>query len=112
AAFAQFLILRHGANQNAAGYWLLYSANPERPFHSLSYPDIDYTVMRPANLPPAAASLNFPAVTNAAPYPTAAPYTYTQDPGVCNPYINPSTPPSGILSGGAYIANTSPVATS
>ena len=24
----------------------------ERPFHSLSYPDIDYTVMRPAALPP------------------------------------------------------------
>ncbi len=24
----------------------------DRPFHSLSYPDIDYTIMRPAALPP------------------------------------------------------------
>ena len=26
----------------------------DRPFHSLSYPDIDYTIMRPAALPPSA----------------------------------------------------------
>ena len=26
----------------------------DRPFHSLSYPDINYTIMRPAALPPSA----------------------------------------------------------
>ena len=45
AAFAQFLSLRHGANLSPTGTPLLFSALPERPFHSLSYPDINYTVM-------------------------------------------------------------------
>ncbi len=35
----------------------------ERPFHSLSYPDIDFTVMRPAALPPSA----FTTITPSAP---------------------------------------------
>jgi len=93
AAFAQFLILRHGANQNAAGYWLLYSANPERPFHSLSYPDINYTVMRPATLPPAS-----PTYTGTGGYASA---TYTGDPGVRNPYIYPWGPASMLATGAA-----------
>ena len=88
AAFAQFLNLRHG------GTGLLFSANPERPFHSLSYPDINYTVMRPATLPPASTTY-----TGSGGYASA---TYSGDPGVRNPYINPSGPPSGILSGGVY----------
>jgi len=102
AAFAQFLILRHGANLSPTGNWLLFSANAERPFHSLSYPDINYTVMRPANLPPATPILPVPG-----PYPPPSPGPYyTQDPGVRNFYINPWGPPSGILSGGVYVANT------
>ena len=87
AAFAQFLSLRHGANLSPAGTPLLFSALPERPFHSLSYPDINYTVMRPANLPPASATYN-PGATG---YNSA---TYTGDPGVRNPYIYPPGPTS------------------
>jgi hypothetical protein len=30
----------------------------DRPFHALSYPDINYTVMRPASLPPSASTYN------------------------------------------------------
>jgi hypothetical protein len=81
AAFAQFLNLRHG------GTGLLFSANPERPFHSLSYPDINYTVMRPATLPPASTTYN----PGASGYNSA---TYTGDPGVRNPYIYPPGPTS------------------
>jgi hypothetical protein len=77
AAFAQFLWLRHGGSgyifgfgngatgQNAAVVPYdppnplpagLYGTGipMERPFHSLSYPDIDFTIMRPAALPPSA----------------------------------------------------------
>ena len=108
AAFAQFLILRHRAHQDSTtGHWLLFSGNAERPFHSLSYPDINYTVMRPANLPPASPSMPSPAT---AAYPPASPGPYyIQDWGVRNPYINPSSPPSGISTGGFYVANTPPV---
>ena len=95
AAFAQFLNLRHG------GTGLLFSANPERPFHSLSYPDINYTVMRPATLPPAATTY-----TGAGGYASA---TYSGDPGVRNPYINPPGPTQRILSGRVCTANTPPV---
>src|SRR5208337_725084 len=110
AAFAQFLILRHGANWDSTkGHWLLFSGNAERPFHSLSYPDINYTVMRPANLPPASPSMPSPAT---AAYPPAAAPFYIQDPGVRNPYINPPSPPSGIVNAmGVYVANTPPVVT-
>ena len=80
AAFAQFLNLRHG------GTGMLFSTLPERPFHSLSYPDINYTVMRPATLPPATV-----ASPPASPYASA---TYTGDPGVRNPYINPGRRPA------------------
>jgi large repetitive protein len=72
AAFSDFLKLRHGGS----GYLFGYGAGPtgsgdfipgplalplttptfplaaERPFRSLSYPDINYTVLRPASLPP------------------------------------------------------------
>jgi hypothetical protein len=72
AAFSDFLKLRHGGSGYLFAYGLgttglapVLPARPftgattqggaiahERPFHSLSYPDIDYTVMRPASLPP------------------------------------------------------------
>ena len=52
AVFADFLKLRHGGSNGLFGYG--FGGLPaERPFHSLSYPDIDYTLMRPATLPPA-----------------------------------------------------------
>ena len=74
AAFAQFLWARHGgsgyifangtgnAGENSAVATRSLSASytyhgripAERPFHSLSYPDIDYTIMRPAALSPSA----------------------------------------------------------
>jgi hypothetical protein len=76
AAFAQFLWTRHGGS----GYLFSYgsglsgqnsivqtqslaapynNATPaERPFHSLAFPDINYTIMRPAALPPTSASQN------------------------------------------------------
>ena len=77
AAFAQFLVLRHGANLDPnTGNWLLFSNNAERPFHSLSYPDINYTVMRPANLPPPTPSMPSPAT--AAYPPTAAAFLHSR----------------------------------
>jgi large repetitive protein len=110
AAFAQFLWLRHGGSgylfgfgngavgQNGAvvpiapvspapaGYGSGIPA--ERPFRSLSYPDIDQTVMRPATLPPSP-------FTNP---PSTDTTTYTADPGVRNPNLYPGyatqTPPT------------------
>ena len=105
AAFAQFLVLRHGANVSAStGNWLLFSANAERPFHSLSYPDINYTVMRPATLPPA--STTYTGATTG--YSSGS---YTGDPGVRNPYINPASPPSGILNLGVHSPNNPAIPT-
>lgn len=79
AAFADFLKLRHGGSGFLFSYGIgtLGGLAPvgsgpvgplpdissggitttpamDRPFHSLSYPDIDYTVLRPATLPPSA----------------------------------------------------------
>jgi hypothetical protein len=71
AAFAQFLSLRHGGSgylfgygggvtgQNSAVATVIGQVNgqqipAERPFRSLSFPDINYTIMRPAALPPSA----------------------------------------------------------
>ena len=51
----------------------------ERPFRSLSFPDIDYTVMRPATLPPSPFSNP----------PSTDPNIYTADPGVRNPQLYP-----------------------
>jgi hypothetical protein len=110
-AWVQFLTLRHGGSGYLFGYgqgsvgqnWVVTPYTPpqtatipagfpaygtglpaERPFHSLSYPDIDYTLMRPAALPPTV-------YTNPAPNPLATDYTttpptyYAGDPGVRNP---------------------------
>jgi hypothetical protein len=95
AAFSQFLMLRHG------GSGVLFGFAGERPFHSLSYPDINYTVMRPATLPPTT-NLSPPAAGTAPA--VGAPYvsgSYAGDPGVRNPFLFP----------GAYTASmASPVA--
>ena len=131
AAFAQFLWSRHGGSgylfghgsgisgENSAIVTPIVTANTgqipsERPFHSLSYPDIDYTIMRPAALPPS--TVSSPAMANsnaalnaAALYTTQTPSVggfdflsstsfyspflggsagYTGDPGVRNPFFN------------------------
>ncbi|WP_165229754.1 hypothetical protein [Aquisphaera insulae] len=102
AAFAQFLYLRHGGDR-----FLFGANNTERPFHSLSYPDIDYTIMRPANLPPTATST--PALGYTAPTGTPAGYYfsnttagYVGDPGLRNPYLNPWGPVSSVATAGVY----------
>jgi hypothetical protein len=121
AAFAQFLWLRHGGSgylfgfgsgavgQNSAvvpidppaaapaGYGSGLPA--ERPFRSLSFPDIDYTVMRPATLPPSP-------FTNP---PSTNPTTYTADPGVRNPNLYPGyatqkAPMGGVVASGGVPA--------
>ena len=118
AAFAQFLWLRHGGSgylfgfgngavgQNSAvvpidppipapaGYGSGIPA--ERPFRSLSFPDIDYTVMRPATLPPSP-------FTNP---PSTDETNYTADPGVRNPNLYPgyttqNAPTSSVAASGA-----------
>ena len=114
AAFAQFLSLRHGGSGYVFGYGsglpgqnaTVLTGNPnapttpalamvspipaDRPFHSLSYPDIDYTIMRPAALPPSAytdplATIN-PTIAWPPSYNSAA-NNYTADPGVRNPSV-------------------------
>ncbi len=99
-SFAQFLTLRHGGSGYIFGYGngftgqnlsvLPPTTNPntptppfgipaERPFHSLSYPDINYTVMRPAALPPSTYTdplLQISSGTN-----------YAGDPGLKNPFL-------------------------
>ena len=118
AAFAQFLWLRHGGSgylfgfgngavgQNSAvvpidppipapaGYGSGIPA--ERPFRSLSFPDIDFTVMRPATLPPS--PFTNPPSTDAT--------SYTADPGVRNPNLYPGyttqNAPTGSVATPAY----------
>lgn len=107
AAFSDFLKLRHGGSGFLFGFGTGFLGDPnstipstalasERPFHSLSYPDINYTVMRPATLPPSGASS--PTATTSpisldprviGPLPTAQPTTppFAWDPGIKNPYL-------------------------
>jgi len=107
AAFVQFLWLRHGGSGYLFGFGsggvgqnnsmaplapspgypvppnLPTGIPAERPFRSLSFPDIDYTVMRPNTLPPSL-------FTN--PQPNATPGVgvfYTGDPGVRNANLYP-----------------------
>jgi hypothetical protein len=116
AAFSDFLKLRHGGS----GYLFAWGTGvvgqapialtsgqgniaSERPFHALSYPDINYTIMRPAILPPttSTAFTPYPAYTAAAS--PAQPTNFVWDPGVQNPYLYnaptattvmpPATPP-------------------
>ena len=110
ASFAQFLSLRHGGSGFVFGYGsgavgqnfavATSPANPnapatpnlipaDRPFHSLSYPDINYTIMRPAALPPSA--FTDPLMPTTPPTPAWPPKEYTGgyigDPGVRNPSL-------------------------
>ena len=114
AAWVQFLTLRHGGSGYLFGYGLgaigqnsaiapytppqgipsnltnnQYATGipAERPFHSLSYPDINYTLMRPAVLPPS--YYTNPVVNTAATTVDAMgnPIYYAGDPGVRNPTI-------------------------
>jgi large repetitive protein len=101
AAFSDFLKLRHGGS----GFLFAWQSGPvgsgsafgnppptvnttpaavERPFHSLSYPDIDYTIMRPATLP--ASAFTTPPLQN------TMGAGYAADPGVKNSFI-----PSGAI---------------
>jgi len=94
AAFSQFLTLRHG------GTGLLFGFNFERPFHSLSYPDIDYTVMRPATLPPSSSPPTSPPLATTTAAIAGAPYaygSYAGDPGVRNPFLYPGTFTASLL---------------
>jgi hypothetical protein len=113
AAWVQFLNLRHGGSGYIFGYGLgavgqnsaiapltppqgipanltnsMYGTGipAERPFHSLSYPDINLTVMRPAALPP---SLYTNPVMRSLPTDTTVtpPNYYAGDPGVRNPTL-------------------------
>ncbi len=109
ASWVQFLSMRHGGSgflygfgtgavgQNLAITPLSPPLTPpagfgvgipaEIPFHSLSYPDINYTVMRPAALPP---TLFTTPALNTAPVLTAAGVGstfYSADPGVRSPEV-------------------------
>jgi len=105
AAFNDFLKLRHGGS----GYMFAWGTGPvgaspiagatfspaaERPFRSLSFPDIDFTVMRPAALPPS--TLTSPTWTGPLTAATQPP-NFAWDPGVKNPYLvysyMPAMPP-------------------
>ena len=120
AAFAQFLWLRHGGSgylfgfgngavgQNSAvvpidppipapaGYGSGIPA--ERPFRSLSFPDIDFTVMRPATLPPS--PFTNPPSTDAT--------SYTADPGVRNPNLYPGYLTQNAPTGSVAASGTTP----
>ena len=108
ASFAQFLSLRHGGSGFVFGYGGGTTGqntavqigntnapaapnNPipaDRPFHSLSYPDINYTIMRPAALPPSA--YTDPQINQPTPplqWPPNYAGNYTADPGVRNPSL-------------------------
>lgn len=61
AAFRDFLAFRHWNSANTVypnGF--LFGPGPETPYHDLSYPDINFTVMRPAN------GVNIPGLGNRA----------------------------------------------
>ena len=120
AAFADFLRLRHGGSNFLYGYGIgptssVYPLVPgplngplplDRPFHDITFPDIDFTVMRPATLPPSvntnptvtyAYSQLYPQTANTPPMPTPNSQTnpgyYAQDPGLKNPYVSQPMPP-------------------
>jgi hypothetical protein len=118
ASFVQFLWLRHGGSgymfgwgNGAVGENVAYGgANgqvgggtngsripAEIPFHSLSFPDIDYTIMRPAALPP---NGNTSPPLNTAPSPLGTPPSfYAGDPGQRSPniYINYAMPNAAVI---------------
>jgi hypothetical protein len=125
SSFVQFLWLRHGGSgymfgwgSGAVGQNVAYGgANgtpggatipADIPFHSLSYPDIDYTIMRPAALPPTTFTNPAPTSPAANPATGAMATFYSGDPGVRGPGIY-----VGMAAGGGYVTTTvNPVYTS
>ncbi len=127
-AFSDFLKLRHGGSGFMFSYGggntgdpILY-ANPnsnqttaiasERPFHALSYPDINYTVMRPASLPPSPSTYYpwFPAGQPSSVGLTNSGWTVT-NPGtatVTGPYQQPADPNRGPTRDSESLVLTSP----
>ncbi len=112
AAWVQFLWLRHGGSGYMFGHGFgavgqNYAITPtasvagapagfgtmipkETPFRALSYPDIDFTVMRPAALPPT--GYTNPPLNTTPNLSGAVPQYYTADPGVRAPEtIQPAT---------------------
>jgi hypothetical protein len=109
AAFAQFLKVRHGGSGFLFAYGAGQTGTPnlivtppptsppnsnlwvasDRPFRSLSFPDVDFTVMRPAALRPTVYTLPVQAAT-----------PHTQDPGIRNSTLYPgyatAVPPTGL----------------
>ena len=102
SAFSDFIKLRHGGSGYAFahGYGAVGQASVpaaagsgppamERPFHSLSFPDINFTVMRPATLPPSVylGPPSFPTTYPKSLYSTTvtpAPTPFVFDPGLKN----------------------------
>ena len=97
ACFNDFLKLRHGGSGYIFGFGTGPVGTPvntgtpattntniaaDRPFRSLSFPDINYTIMRPAALPPSA--FTAPAATIAT---ATQPTPFVWDPGIRNPYL-------------------------
>ena len=76
AAFSDFLKLRHG------GTGVLFGNGVERPFHDVTYPDINFTVMRPAAVPPAGAA--------------TTPASNPRDPGLKTADPNFGAPPNAV----------------
>ena len=118
AAFSDFLKLRHGgsgylfahgAGDVAMGSFFPSLTTPvgttqpvaaDRPFRSLSYPDINYTIFRPASLPPSPSNLavTIPSPGTTLPLPTANPMgtppittglanLFTYDPAATAPFV-------------------------
>jgi large repetitive protein len=106
ACFSDFLKLRHGGSgylfafgSGATGQvgiapsgtiWTTTPLAAERPFHSLSYPDIDYTILRPATLPPS--PYTTPAATVGTNAPNFSAGTFPPFPATVDPLYIPSTP--------------------
>jgi len=142
AAFAEFLSLRHGGSGYIFGYGsgqtgqnlsvLPTTPNPngpttpaqamlspipaDRPFHSLSYPDIDYTIIRPAPLPPSnytdpqmATAPSIPPTT--AQWPPGYTGTYTGDPGVRNTLLYEGFPTNLSATPAGSVPQSTPAAT-
>ncbi|MGA7499014.1 MAG: hypothetical protein WBX00_19975, partial [Isosphaeraceae bacterium] len=132
ASFAQFLSLRHGGSGFVFGYGsgatgqntavLIGNThapaapnNPipaDRPFHSLSYPDINYTIMRPAALPPS--TYTDPQLPT--PPPTSPPLTAawppTSYPPSAGPYVgDPGVRNTLLYEGYVTAASASPIGT-
>ena len=115
AAFSDFLKLRHGGSgylfahgggdvgmgDFAYGFPVNTLTSPtqpiaaERPYRSLSYPDINYTIMRPASLPPSPANttLNFNGTSPPLPPALGSLFEYTQVSGSPHVTLTPATNP-------------------